>query len=267
MYSVEDRVVNHLSAGLVRRKFCFIGFNDNEATRLACQFAESKCLSRAVNSLDMAADLIDCYDLLIVNADSLVEEPLNGIGTLRKIQKPVIFIGSSEESARAVSGMKPDRDRFIERPWQFADILMLSHSLIFRADEKQLGAQAPEARILIADDDPKITSLLRAVFRNLHMQCQIARTGREALSTIRTSLPDLVYLDINMAAMSGFDVLSAVRQDPGTAPMLVALLTERRDERDILRASELNADSYVMKPFSTLELSSRTKKLLRRDLS
>src|SRR6266699_2709593 len=195
MFSVEDRVHNNLSAGLVRRKFCFVGFNANEATRLACQFAESKCLSRAVTSLDMAVDLIDCYDLLIVNGDSLAGEPLNGIGTLRKIQKPVIFIGSSQESERAVPGIKPDRYSFLERPWQFADVLHLSHSLIFRADEKQLGAQAAEARILIADDDPRVTSLLRAVFRNLHMQFQIARTGREALSMIRTSLPDLVYLD------------------------------------------------------------------------
>src|SRR6266853_1383948 len=99
MFSVEDPVLNNLSAGLVRRKFCFVGFNENEATRLACQFAESKCLSRTVNSLDMAVEAIDCYDLVIVNGDSLAGEPLRGTGALRRIQKPILFIGSSEESA------------------------------------------------------------------------------------------------------------------------------------------------------------------------
>jgi CheY-like chemotaxis protein len=262
MFSIEDPVLDSFSSGLVRRKFCLFGFNEHESTRLACQFAEWKCLSRGVDALDIPVEAIDCYDLLIVNGDKVNGEALSRTEAWWRIRKPVIFIGSSGES-----WAKDDRCGFLLRPWKFQDLLRLTHNMICRADEKGLGARVSEARILIADDDPKVTSLLQAVFRNLRMECHSARTGREALSMIRNTLPDLVYLDINMSGMNGFDVLSAVRRDPGTASTLVTLLTERREERDILRASELQADGYVMKPFSTLEVSARTKKLLRRDLS
>src|SRR4051812_5528546 len=122
MFSIEDPHLDLLSSGLVRRKFCLIGFNEHESTRLACQFAEWKCLSRSVDTLDIPVEAIDYYDLLIVNGDTVNGEALSRTEALWRIRKPVIFIGSSGES-----WAKDDHCGFLLRPWKFPDLLRLAH--------------------------------------------------------------------------------------------------------------------------------------------
>jgi two-component system KDP operon response regulator KdpE len=91
-----------------------------------------------------------------------------------------------------------------------------------------------------------------------------AYNGVEALDRVRTSLPDLVILDVMMPEMDGFETLELLRE---TSNVPVIMLTVRADEEDKVRGLELGADDYVTKPFGARELTSRVKAVLRRTQS
>jgi DNA-binding response OmpR family regulator len=88
-----------------------------------------------------------------------------------------------------------------------------------------------------------------------------AQNGVEALDKVRTSLPDLVILDVMMPEMDGFETLEVLRE---VSNVPVIMLTVRADEEDKVRGLELGADDYVTKPFGARELVSRVKAVLRR---
>jgi two-component system KDP operon response regulator KdpE len=88
-----------------------------------------------------------------------------------------------------------------------------------------------------------------------------ANNGAEAMEKLRTTLPDLVLLDVMMPDFDGFSVLKMIREIGGTP---VIMLTAKGEESDIVKGLELGADDYVTKPFSPRELTSRIKAVLRR---
>src|SRR5262249_19598910 len=110
----------------------------------------------------------------------------------------------------------------------------------------------PRPKVVIADDDPIIVTVVESTLRNYGMQCRAARNGQDALRAIREEKPHVAVLDINMPGMDGFEVLAAIRGQK--IPTAVVLLSARQQERDILRAFQLGADDYLVKPFNPLEL-------------
>ena len=75
-------------------------------------------------------------------------------------------------------------------------------------------------------------------------------------------MPDLIVLDLGIPLMNGFDVLAALRKDPGTHAIKVILLTGNQDLAAIVKGRDLGAAEYITKPFSHIELLSRLKKLI-----
>ena len=121
----------------------------------------------------------------------------------------------------------------------------------------------PSARkkILVVDDEKRIVSIIR---RNLEVDgfdVVEAYNGAQAIDKFRTSLPDLVVLDVMMPDMDGFTVLETIREISSTP---VIMLTAKGEEEDRVRGLELGADDYVPKPWSSRELTSRIKAVLRR---
>ena len=114
----------------------------------------------------------------------------------------------------------------------------------------------------VADDDSTIRALVEAAVGNAGFECRVATDGAAALEMIRSWHPDMAVLDVNMPNRSGFEVLSALRNDPLTREIRVILLTARQQETDIIRGFGLGADDYVIKPFSPMELVARMKRLL-----
>jgi two-component system response regulator MtrA len=86
--------------------------------------------------------------------------------------------------------------------------------------------------------------------------------GREALSTVRSWHPDLVILDLMLPGMDGFEILRGIRGEGNDLPVLI--LSARGEEQDKIRGFRLDADQYVTKPFSLVELLERVHALLRR---
>jgi DNA-binding response OmpR family regulator len=117
--------------------------------------------------------------------------------------------------------------------------------------------------ILVVDDEPKITQLVRDYLERAGFSVRSARDGPEALMRARTDRPDLVVLDLGLPGLDGFDVTRRLRRD-SSVPII--MLTARDDESDTLVGLELGADDYVTKPFSPRELVARVRAVLRRQL-
>jgi two-component system, OmpR family, alkaline phosphatase synthesis response regulator PhoP len=115
--------------------------------------------------------------------------------------------------------------------------------------------------ILVVDDEPKITRLVRDYLESAGFAVISAGDGQEAVMRARTEHPDLVVLDLGLPRLDGLDVTRRLRQD-GDVPII--MLTARDDETDKLIGLELGADDYVTKPFSPRELVARVRAVLRR---
>jgi DNA-binding response OmpR family regulator len=117
-------------------------------------------------------------------------------------------------------------------------------------------------RILIVEDNE---DLARGLANNLEIEgfeTEIAPDGTTGLARARESSPDLVILDLMLPGMDGYRVLSTLRDEGDTVPVLV--LTARTAEHDKVRGFREGCDDYVTKPFGLLELIGRVNALLRR---
>jgi two-component system phosphate regulon response regulator PhoB len=109
-------------------------------------------------------------------------------------------------------------------------------------------------RILVVDDEPDIVALVVYHLAKSGYRVSSASSGPDALALAKRDRPSLVVLDLMLPGMSGFDVLSRLREDENTANVAVLMLTARKEEPDRIRGLELGADDYLTKPFSPQEL-------------
>jgi len=116
-------------------------------------------------------------------------------------------------------------------------------------------------RILVIDDEPQITRVLRAALSAQGYDVRTANDPEEGLRLFRDWPPDLVITDLMMPVMSGVEVCRFIRSR-GSTPVLV--LSVREHERSKVEALDAGADDYVTKPFSIQELLARVRAHLRR---
>ena len=108
-------------------------------------------------------------------------------------------------------------------------------------------------RLMIVDDEPEITAMLKRYFVREGYETVTALTGAEALRKLRCA-PDMVLLDVNLPDMDGFAVCRALREHLD-CPVL--FLTARVEDADKLSGFASGGDDYVLKPFSIDELGAR----------
>jgi two-component system KDP operon response regulator KdpE len=116
-------------------------------------------------------------------------------------------------------------------------------------------------RILIIDDEPQITRVLRAALTAQGFDVRTANDPEEGLEVFKEWNPDLVVTDLMMPGMTGVEVTRAIRQR-GATP--VVILSVRDHERSKVEALDAGADDYVTKPFGIQELLARVRAHLRR---
>ena len=115
--------------------------------------------------------------------------------------------------------------------------------------------------ILVADDDPSISQLVRLYLEKEGFAVRTAARGDQALEEFLRLPPDLMLLDVMLPGQDGFQVLKAVRK-AGSIPVI--MLTARDDTIDKVLGLELGADDYITKPFDGKEMVARVKAVLRR---
>lgn len=116
-------------------------------------------------------------------------------------------------------------------------------------------------RILVVDDEPQIRRVLRVSLTAQGYEVFDAKTGEEALESIRAQRFDLVLLDVNMPGMGGLETCREIRK---TSEVAIIMLTVRNSELDKVAALDAGADDYITKPFGTPELMARIRAALRR---
>lgn len=116
-------------------------------------------------------------------------------------------------------------------------------------------------RILLVDDDPNISHLVRLYLEKEGFDVTESARGDEALEAFKREAPALVLLDVMLPGMDGLQVLKEIRK---TSKVPVIMLTARDETFDKVLGLELGADDYVTKPFETKELVARVKAVLRR---
>lgn len=120
-----------------------------------------------------------------------------------------------------------------------------------------------DRKILIVDDEAHIRLLLEQTLEDLEDEGVILLTaadGEEALKAIRAERPSLVFLDVMMPRINGFDVCHTVKREMQLIEVKVVLLTAKGQEYDKQRGEEVGADLYVTKPFdpdAILQLAQR----------
>jgi DNA-binding response OmpR family regulator len=117
-------------------------------------------------------------------------------------------------------------------------------------------------RILVIDDDPAVTSVLKRGLSYEGFIVDAAGSGVEGLAIARDHPPDLVVLDIMMPGMDGLEILRRLRGGDSKLPVL--LLTGKDAPADQVLGLERGADDYVVKPFTFEVLVARVRALLRR---
>ena len=125
----------------------------------------------------------------------------------------------------------------------------------------------PSPTILIVDDEPHLRTLIHQTLEELEdegVELLTASNGEEALATIQAVKPNLVFLDVMMPKLSGFDVCKRTKQELGLTGIYIVLLTAKGQEFDRQRGQEVGADLYMTKPFDPDALLEKAREVLGR---
>ncbi len=117
-------------------------------------------------------------------------------------------------------------------------------------------------KILVVDDEPHIVRLLKDVLTRRGYEVVTASAGDEALVVARAERPALIFMDVMMPNLSGFEACRLIREDPELQATPIFLLTARGQERDVEQGSAVGADRYLTKPFSPRQLADLVEQTL-----
>ncbi|MCU0257033.1 MAG: response regulator [Vicinamibacterales bacterium] len=119
--------------------------------------------------------------------------------------------------------------------------------------------------ILIVDDEAHLRTLIQQALEDLEdegVELLTASNGEEALATIESAKPNLVFLDVMMPKLSGFDVCRRAKRELGLSDVYIVLLTAKGQEFDRQKGQEVGADLYMTKPFDPDALLEKARGVL-----
>ena len=121
------------------------------------------------------------------------------------------------------------------------------------------------SKILIVDDESHIRLLIEQTLEELEdagVEIMTSDNGADALETIKAEKPNLVFLDVMMPRMNGFDVCQTVKRQLNLKEVYIIMLTAKGQEYDRQRGAEVGADVYMTKPFDPDELLAQARQVL-----
>ncbi|OQX88350.1 hypothetical protein B6D60_02285 [candidate division KSB1 bacterium 4484_87] len=116
-------------------------------------------------------------------------------------------------------------------------------------------------KILIIEDSLTMQRILSFVLEKEGYEVEIANNGAEGLDKARASKPDLIFTDLMMPVMDGFEVCRQIRADDSLKDAFVIILTGRGQDTDIEKGLQAGADDYLMKPFDPPKVVERVRQI------
>jgi DNA-binding response OmpR family regulator len=120
------------------------------------------------------------------------------------------------------------------------------------------------AKILIAEDERDIRDLITFTLRFAGYDVVAVSNGEEAVTATHNELPDLVLLDVRMPRMTGYEACEIIKADPATANIPVVFLSAKGQEAEVAAGIDAGAEEYIIKPFSTDELTAHVGSILKK---
>jgi len=119
-------------------------------------------------------------------------------------------------------------------------------------------------KALIVDDNRQIADTLAQMLKFFNIDAQMAYGPRPALAALKEMVPSIVFLDLNMPGLTGFDVLAYLRREPGMEEVPVIVVTSDDQPESAQRAMQIGATAYVIKPVTldVLEASLKSMDLI-----
>ena len=119
-----------------------------------------------------------------------------------------------------------------------------------------------QKKILIADDNENIREALSYLLEDEGYKLWLAKDGTETLAKVKEVLPDILFLDIMMPEMNGYEVCRIIKEDPRLRNTYVIMLTAKGQVAEQDRGKQVGADEYIVKPFSPMEILAKIKHIL-----
>lgn len=230
------------------------------------EIVEADSFAAAGGYLDAPLDLI-ILDLFLPDGDGreilalLRREPATS-------SVPVVILSGEVASRAQDECLALGASAFVEKPFDAGEFAELVGRLV--------GGEAPPVdgvrtrplsghatrRVLIAEDDQLTADLAADRLQRDGFDVALAVNGLEALKLVDDEVFDLVVLDVKMPYIDGFQLLSELRGRPKYDDVPIVILTAMGSEHSVVRAFELGASDYILKPFSPTELTARVERLL-----
>jgi DNA-binding response OmpR family regulator len=119
--------------------------------------------------------------------------------------------------------------------------------------------------VLVIDDEPYILRSLEFVLRKEGLNVDTASNGKEALSKVKRLKPKIVFLDLMMPKLNGFEVCKSIKSDAELEQVHVIILTAKGQDEDRDLGLQAGADDFMTKPFSPREVVSKVRSILGRN--
>ncbi|MDR3700778.1 MAG: response regulator [Candidatus Sulfopaludibacter sp.] len=270
-------IPDYVAGAVAGKRVGLVGFAAERADAMCAVLERVKARPRLFHVSDDPARgaVADCDVVLVHVRAETRESPWLQPGVPIPAAVKLLFTGEQDDLTGLAPQVRARAADFIVGRAEPQEVLMRVAFALSRHDSaapEPLAAAPLDApprprtavacpRIVLADDDNIVRSLVGTTLQNYGMSCKSADNGLAALSLIRSEQPHAAVLDVQMPVMDGFEVLAAVRAEK--IPSRVILLTSLGQERDILRGFNLGADDYIKKPFNPFELVARLKRLLQ----
>jgi CheY-like chemotaxis protein len=119
-----------------------------------------------------------------------------------------------------------------------------------------------QKKILVADDNENIREALTYLLEDEGYQLWLAKDGAETITKVREFRPDILFLDVMMPEINGYDVCRTIKSDPVLKNTYVIMLTAKGQVAEQERGKEVGADEYIVKPFSPMEILTKIKDIM-----
>ena len=214
-------------------------------------------------------------DLVLPDRDG--REILRSMKYEFSIKTPVFILSAIDRDVVRVECMSLGADKVIVKPFDPAELISNVGNILAGRTETltlvPIGSETGQVpmnddeksrvTILAADDDQMQGKFIRERLGKEGFTVELFDNGTSTLQALARKDYSLLILDVQMPGSNGFEVLKRVRNDMNLPDLPIIMLTAMGSENDIIKAYDLGADDYILKPFSAIQLVARVKSLLK----